>query len=85
MKFVPVLCLFLSYGAQLHAQDVDTPGIDNGRTLGSVTKSSIETYGGKAQGMHAKTSDGNGDEPGRTGLARIGNDLSDTIDAIDGD
>jgi hypothetical protein len=25
------------------------------------------------------------DEPGRTGLSRIGNDLSDTIDDIDGD
>ena len=74
--------------AQNPGRDNDTPGIDQGRTLGEVTKDSISKDGGRAHGKHASNppdSTPDGSRPGRDGLANIGNDLSDTIDAIDGD
>lgn len=86
MKLLTTTLLLTALTAPAMAQSVDTPGIDDGRTLGSVFSDFATTPGGgRAIGEHSRTSDGNGDQPGRTGLARIGNDLSDTIDAIDGD
>lgn len=71
--------------AQDPGRNNDTPGIDQGTNLGEVTKDSISTSGGRAHGAHASDPYGTGPNSGRSGLANIGNDLSDTIDAIDGD
>ncbi|MEV8466032.1 hypothetical protein AB0T83_04440 [Fluviibacterium sp. DFM31] len=75
----------IAFAMPAFAQDssIDTPGIDSGTTLGEVTKDSIQSSGGRAHGAHAANPpDINGDDPGREGLANIGDDLSDTINAI---
>ncbi len=84
MKSIIIATLMLGAVPAL-AQSVDTPGIDDGTTLGAVTKDFVtKPGGGQAHGQHAKTSDGKVG-PGRAGLANLGEDLSDTIDIIDGD
>ncbi|MFD1342694.1 hypothetical protein [Litorisediminicola beolgyonensis] len=68
----------------------DTPGIDDGTSLGELTKSSIAN--GFDQGAHASDPSGDGrgkgdgDNP-RSGLANVveRGTLAATIDLIDGD
>jgi hypothetical protein len=70
---------------------LDTPGIDNGTTLGELTSDFISGNSGRAHAEHSSNPYGGGPSDGkdgfgsgRTGLANAaGGDLSDTIDLID--
>lgn len=86
VTFIAAVAAILALPAA--AQNTNARGVSDGTSLGDVTKESVETYGGRTQGEHAKNSDGNGDEPGRAGLANLDPDgrgnLGYTIDAIGG-